>query len=110
MKVSNMSNQKTHSRGSCVCDHCGKSMNRHNLKKHVQDKHPGKPVRERIVGMLSFDNFVSKVSNSANNNAGHNSQQIEQQIDVLEEEEVEETVTLETIYKQMKQMKILSSV
>ena len=71
--------------------------------KHVQDKHPGKPVREKIVEMLSFDNFVSKVSNSANNNVGHNSQHIEQQIDVLEEEEVEETVTLETIYKQMKQ-------
>ena len=36
--------------------------------------------------------------NFSNNNAGHNSKQIEQQIDVLEEEEVEETVTLETIY------------
>ena len=48
--------------------------------------HPGKPVKEQFVGMLSFENFVSAVSNSAKNNAGHNSQQ---QIDVLEKEEVE---------------------
>ena len=51
-----------------MCDHCGKKINRHNLKKHVTDIHPGKPVRERIVGMLSFDKFVSKFSNTANNN------------------------------------------
>ena len=63
-----MSNQTTHSRGSCICDHCGKKINRHNLKKHVTDIHPGKPVRERIVGMLSFDKFVSKFSNTANKN------------------------------------------
>ena len=60
-------------------------------------------MKENIIGMLSFENLVSKVSNFANNIAGHNSQQIEQQIDVLEEEEVEETATLETIYKQRKQ-------
>ena len=60
-------------------------------------------MRGKIVGMLSFENYVSKVSNSANNNVGHNSQHIEQQIDFLEEEEVAETVTLETIYKQLKQ-------
>ena len=52
-------------------------------------------MKETIVGILSFENFVYKVSNSAINNAGHNSQNI----DVLEEEEVEKTVTLETIYK-----------
>ena len=54
--------------------------------------------------MLSFQNFVSKVSNSAYNNAGQNSQQIEQQIECLEEEEVKEIVTLQTIYKQRKQL------
>ena len=46
-------------------------------------------MRGKIVGMLSFENYVSKVSNSANNNVGHNSQHIEQQIDDLEEEEVD---------------------
>ena len=56
-------------------------------------------MKEKIVGILSFEYFVYKVSNSAINNAGHNSQNIEQQIDVLEEEEVEKNVTLETIYK-----------
>ena len=24
----------THSRGTCVCDHCGLKLNRHNLKAH----------------------------------------------------------------------------
>ena len=56
-------------------------------------------MKEKIVGILSFEKFVYKVSNSAINNAGDNSQNIEQQIDVLEEEEVEKNVTLETIYK-----------
>ena len=41
--------------------------------------------------------------NFSNNNAGHNSKQIEQQIDVIEREELEDTVNLETICKQRKQ-------
>ena len=59
-----MSAQKkipTHSRGSCVFDHCGKLLTRHNLKKHTHDHHLGMPVRERIVGLMSFDKFVQKI-------------------------------------------------
>ena len=44
--------------------------------------------------------FVTTVSSSANNNAGHNSQQIEQQLDVLEEVDVAETVTIHGQRKQ----------
>ena len=44
--------QATYSRGTCVYDHCGKRMNRHNFKKHVQDLHPGMPVGERVVGLM----------------------------------------------------------
>ena len=31
----NNKNKSTHSRGSSVCDHCGKGMNRHNLRRHT---------------------------------------------------------------------------
>ena len=31
----------THSRGSSVCDYCGKTMNRHNLKRHTVELDTG---------------------------------------------------------------------
>ena len=58
----------THSRGSCICDHCGKKMNRHNLKKHTQDIHPGQQVKERMVGVMSLTQFVHRLSSSSKNN------------------------------------------
>ena len=35
----NNKNKSTHSRGSSVCDHCGKGMNRHNLRRHTLEFH-----------------------------------------------------------------------
>ena len=50
------------SREQCVCDHCGKELIRHNLKKHTHEKHPGSTVWERIVGLMSFDKFVKCIN------------------------------------------------
>ena len=58
----------THSRGTCVCDYCGLKLNRHNLKAHTQNVHSGKPVKERVVGVLSLSQFVNRISRSNNNN------------------------------------------
>ena len=58
----------THSRGSSVCDYCGKTMNRHNLKRHTLEYHKGQPVKERIVGVLSVTNFFQSLSNTQNKN------------------------------------------
>ena len=58
----------THSRGTCVCDHCGLKLNRHNLKAHTQNAHPGFPVKERVVGIMSLTQFVHRVSKNSNNN------------------------------------------
>ena len=49
----------THSRGTCVCDHCGLKLNRHNLKAHTQNAHPGFPVKERVVGIMSLTQLTS---------------------------------------------------
>ena len=65
----NNKNKSTHSRGSSVCDHCGKGMNRHNLRRHTLEFHKGLPVKERIVGVKSITNFVVSLNNSQNNNS-----------------------------------------
>ena len=59
----------THSRGSSVCEYCGKTMNRHNLKRHTVEHHKGQPVKERIVGVLSVTNFFQSISNIPNKNS-----------------------------------------
>ena len=59
----------THSRGSSVCDYCGKTMNRHNFKRHTVEHHKGQPVKERIVGVLSVTNFFQSISNITNKNS-----------------------------------------
>ena len=38
-----------YSRGKAVCNYCGKSMNRLNLKRHTLEYHKGQAVSERIV-------------------------------------------------------------
>ena len=69
----NSQKQATHSsRWTSVYDHCGKKMKRHNFKKHVQDLHPGMPVRERVVGLMSFGQFVLRMSNNKNNDNNNN--------------------------------------
>ena len=39
----------THSRGSSVCDYCGKTMNRHNLKRHTVEHHKGVLLNKLLI-------------------------------------------------------------
>ena len=50
----------THSRGTCVCDYCGLKLNIHNLKAHTQNVHSENPVKERVVSILSLNQFVHR--------------------------------------------------
>ena len=49
----------THSKGSSVWDYCGKTVNRHNLKRHTVKHYNGQPVKEIIVGVLSVTNIIA---------------------------------------------------
>jgi hypothetical protein len=75
-------------------------MNWYNLKKYVLDIHPWKPVRERIVRMLSFDKFVFKMSNSANNNVEVTDNLYDPQVNVPDEEEEPITSDIQTNEKE----------
>ena len=88
----------THSRGSCICDHCGKKMNRHNLKKHTQDIHPGQQVKERMVGVMSLTQFVHRLSSPSKNNTEQSDDKDHQEtrdlVSLLEPEVPEENAEL----------------
>ena len=68
VKQINMNKIPTHSRGSSVCDYCGKLIIRHNLKKHTIEQHNGQPTRERVVGVMSLDKFVKSMNSTRANN------------------------------------------
>ena len=87
-------------------------MNRHNFKKHVQDLHPGMPVRERVVGLMSFGQFVSRMSNNRNDNeerVGVESEPpaesllIEDETATFVEEEMDENISLNVLNKRIKE-------
>ena len=55
------------SRAIAQCDYCGIKINKHNIKAHTQNQHPGKPTKERLKRQQTLATFL--VENQNNNGA-----------------------------------------
>jgi hypothetical protein len=53
------------SRAIVQCDYCGIKINRHNIKAHTQNEHPGKQTKERLKRQQTMTSFL--VENQNNN-------------------------------------------